>query len=241
MSDELYSDYVRREPHPRNAVFIEKWHGKLLKLALEDEHSVKRILEVGPGHGYFAKHCETNGLIYEFCDTSPAVFSKMQKLGYSGHLGPLSELLPNIGKFDMVYMSHVLEHSPSWIDARQLLDDCNKVLKNQGKLVIVSPDVLNWKHEFWNVDWSHGYPTSIRNITQLCSDLGFTNIEAKHHRNASTSVIVRAVFCILAKIPHRLIDRIISPTRYQFGDGFTYSWKAVFGWRQIFIKASTRV
>jgi hypothetical protein len=33
----------------------------------------------------------------------------------------------------MVYMSHVLEHSPSWIDARQLLDDCDKVLKNQGK------------------------------------------------------------------------------------------------------------
>jgi hypothetical protein len=31
MSDELYSDYVRREPHPRNAVFIEKWHEKLLK------------------------------------------------------------------------------------------------------------------------------------------------------------------------------------------------------------------
>jgi hypothetical protein len=79
MSDDLYSDYVRREPHPRNAVFIEKWHGKLLKLALKDEHSVKRILEIGPGHGYFAKHCETNGLFMNFV-TSPAVYNKMENL-----------------------------------------------------------------------------------------------------------------------------------------------------------------
>ena len=226
MSEDLYSDYVRREPHPRNAVFIAKWHGKLLRIALKDEYPVKRILEIGPGHGYFAEHCKSNGLIYEFCDTSPAVFNKMEELGYTGHL------------YDMVYMSHVIEHSPSWIDARKLLEDCRKVLNSNGRLVIVSPDLLSWKHEFWNVDWSHGYPTSVRNLSQLCSDVGYINIEAKHHRNGSSNIFIRGIFCLLAKIPHRPIDRLITPTRYRLGDGFVYSWKAVFGWRQVFIKAS---
>ena len=240
MSEDLYSDYVRREPHPRNAVFIEKWHGKLLRRALQGKHPIERILEIGPGHGYFAKHCKSKGLNYEFCDTSPAVFNKMQQLGYAGHLGLLSDLVPKLGKYAMVYMSHVIEHSPSWVEARQLLDDCRKVLNTHGTVVIVSPDVLNWKFEFWNVDWSHGYPTSLRNLSQLCSDVGCTDIEAKHLRNGSSNIVIRAVFCILAKVPHRLIDRIITPNRYRLGDGFTYSWKAVFGWRQVFIKASTR-
>jgi SAM-dependent methyltransferase len=241
MDEDLYSDYVRREPHPRNAVYIEKWHGKLLKLALKNENSISRILEIGPGHGYFAKHCVSSGLNYEFVDTSASVFKKMESLGYSGHLGLLSDLLPKLGKYDMVYMSHVLEHSPSWSEARQLLDDCRQVLSADGCLVIISPDVLNWKHEFWNVDWSHGYPTSIRNSSQLCGDVGFSSIDAMHHRNGSSNIIVRVLFTVLAKIPHRIIDRVISPDRYRLGDGFTYSWKVVFGWRQIFIKAKLKV
>jgi SAM-dependent methyltransferase len=238
MSEDLYSDYIRREPHPRNAVYIEKWHGKLLRHAINGKHPVNRILEIGPGHGYFAKHCKSNGLTYEFCDTSPAVFNKMQQLGFAGHLGMLSDLLPKLGKYDVVYMSHVLEHCPSWLEARQLLDDCRMVLNNGGSLVIVSPDVLNWKFEFWNVDWSHGYPTSIRNISQLCSDVGFTNIKAMHHRNGSSNIVVRSLFAVLAKIPHRIVDRVITPDRYQLGDGLVYSWKAIFGWRQILIKAN---
>jgi len=240
MDEDLYSDYVRREPHPRGAIFIEKWHGKLLKLALKNGHPVKRVLEIGPGHGYFAKHCVSSGLDYEFVDTSASVFKKMESLGYSGHLGLLSDLLPILGKYDMVYMSHVIEHSPSWIDARQLLDDCRQVLSATGSLVIISPDVLNWKNEFWNVDWSHGYPTSVRNISQLCSDVGFPVVEAMHHRNGTPNMVTRAVFTVLAKIPHRLIDRIATPTRYRMGDGFAYSWKGIFGWRQIFVKATLK-
>jgi predicted O-methyltransferase YrrM len=77
MSGELYSDYMQREPHPRNAVFIKKWHGKLLTLALKGvDYTPRSVLEIGPGHGYFAEHCRQAGLVYEFCDTSPAVVSR---------------------------------------------------------------------------------------------------------------------------------------------------------------------
>ena len=139
----------------------------------------------------------------------------------------------------VLQLSHVLEHSLTWLAAREMISTSKELLTENGFLVVVGPDALSWKKEFWNVDWSHGYPTSVRNISQLCSDVGFTDIEAKHHRNGSTNIFIRVVFCILAKAPHRLIDRIVTPTRYRLGDGFTYSWKAVFGWRQIFIKAST--
>jgi hypothetical protein len=239
MSTDLYSDYVRREPHPRNAVFIKKWHGKLLDLALKQSKSQpKRVLEIGPGHGYFAEHCRSRGLNYEFCDTSAAVVAKMSALGFHGHLGLVHELGDVLGKYDLIWMSHVLEHSPTWLSAREMIDAGRKHLTDQGFLVVVSPDILSWRHEFWNVDWSHGYPTSIRNVVQLCSDVGFNEINAFHHRNGSKNLITRLVFSAIALAPHRVIDRALTPSRYKVGDGFTYSWKAVFGWRQIFVMAS---
>ena len=239
MNTDLYSDYVRREPHPRNAVFIKKWQGKLLKLVLKhSDVRPSRVLEIGPGHGYFAEHCRLNGFDYEFCDTSNAVVEKMNELGFQGHLGLISDLRNTLGKYDLIWMSHVLEHSPTWIAAREMVDEARQHLTEHGVIAVVSPDVLSWKHEFWNVDWSHGYPTSVRNVVQLCSDVGFQKIAAFHHRNGSTSLATRMIFKIVSFVPHQIIDRVLTPSRSKVGDGFTYSWKAVFGWRQILVIAS---
>ena len=236
MSGELYSDYMQREPHPRNAVFIKRWHGKLLKLALKDlQHAPKSVLEIGPGHGYFAEHCRDAGFTYEFCDTSPAVLSKMGELGFRGHLGLVQDVAPNLGKYDMIWMSHVLEHSPTWLAAREMLATCRGLLSDDGFVVVVGPDSLNWRREFWNVDWSHGYPTTIRNVSQILNDVGYKKISAKHHRNASTNPLTKAFFTILAKVPHQLFDRLLTPKRQKIGDGLLYSWKAIFGWRQILV------
>ena len=109
VSGDLYSDYMRREPHPRNAVFIRKWHGKLLNIAIANRKSQPQsILEIGPGHGYLADHCRSLGIKYEFCDTSPAVVASMDAQGFKGYLGLVDQVAPQLGKYDMVWMSHVL-------------------------------------------------------------------------------------------------------------------------------------
>jgi hypothetical protein len=236
MSGELYSDYMQREPHPRNAVFIKRWHGKLLKLALRDIKSVpKSVLEIGPGHGYFAEHCREAGFTYEFCDTSPAVLSKMNELGFRGHLGLIQDVAPNLGKYDMIWMSHVLEHSPTWLAAREMVATCRDLLSEEGFVVVVGPDALNWRREFWNVDWSHGYPTTIRNVSQLYNDVGLKSVVAYHHRGGSERLTLKFTFAALSLIPHRLVDKVLSPGRYKAGDGYMYSWKVIFGWRQILV------
>lgn len=237
MSEELYSNYVSREPHPRNVRYIRRWHARLLSMALETTSPPRRILEIGPGHGYFAEVCRERGFDYYYCDTSPSVHRKMADLGFKGELGLVTEIADRLGEFDLIWMSHVLEHSPSWLDARSMVDCSRRLLSESGSLVVISPDLLSWKDEFWNVDWSHGYPTTIRNVSQLLSDVGFDDIVARSHRNGSTSLLQRALMVMLSFIPHRPIDRLITPGRHAVGDGMMYSWKVVFGWRQIFIRA----
>jgi hypothetical protein len=134
-------------------------------------------------------------------------------------------------------MSHVLEHSPSRLDARAMVDCVRRLLSDGGAVIVVSPDLLSWGDEFWNVDWSHGYPTTIRNLSQFLSDVGFSDIVARYHRNGSFSFVQRVLMATLSLVPHRVIDRILTPDRHSLGDGMLYSWKAVFGWRQILIRA----
>lgn len=234
MSDELYSNYVDREPHPKNAAFIKRWHARLLQMAIERGVRPSRLLEIGPGHGFFAEECRQRNIAYQYCDTSPAVHRKMQESGFLGHLGSLSELSRDDG-FDVIWMSHVLEHAPSWTDARQLVSDACGLLSDGGCVVIVSPDILSWRSHFWDVDSSHGYPTSIRNVAQLLTDVGMEHIVAAHHRNGSSGFLTRAAMWLLSLMPHVPLDRVLTPSRAALRDGMFYSWKAVFGWRQIMV------
>ena len=78
----------------------------------------------------------------------------------------------------------------------------------------------------------------VRNVAQLADDVGLSVINAKHHRNANFDIISKAAFSVLSVLPHRLIDCILTPERSKIGDGLLISWKAVFGWRQIFIVLS---
>ena len=242
MSDELYSNYIRRQPHARSERFISNWHLKLLRLALENKKTkVLNVLEIGPGHGYFAQHCISMGLNYEFIDNSKAVFNKLTELGMNGHLGLISEVSDQIDKkFDLIWMSHILEHSPTWVDARNLLNVARKLLAEDGSIVVIGPDAIHWRRQFWNIDATHGYPTTLRNVIQLCDDVGLQTSIAKHHRNASFGVFSRVIFLSLSCIPHTWVDRFLSPARARLGDGYLISWKAVFGWRQIFIIADKR-
>jgi SAM-dependent methyltransferase len=233
---ELYSNYIRREPHERGQRFISNWHKKLLKHALSDiEDPVKNVLEIGPGHGYFATHVVEMGIDYEFIDTSPSVHTKMKELGFDGYLGTVGDFAVSPKKFDLIWLSHVLEHSPTWVDARNLLSDIAGLLSPTGRIVIIGPDALRMGREFWNSDATHGFPTTLRNVLQLSDDVGLSMIHAKYHRNADFNIISKAVCFVVSTLPHRLIDRLLTPLRSKRGEGLLYSWKTVFGWRQIFI------
>jgi hypothetical protein len=135
----------------------------------------------------------------------------------------------------MIWMSHVLEHSPTWLAAREMVSMCQELLSDEGFVVTVGPDALSWRREFWNVDWSHGYPTTIRNVSQMYNDVGLRDITSLHHRNGSESSLVKFLFAFLSLSPHRIIDTVLTPSRSKIGDGLMYSWKAIFGWRQILI------
>lgn len=137
----------------------------------------------------------------------------MKDQGFDGHLGTVSDFLASSKKFDLIWLSHVLEHSPTWVDARQLLSDVAGLLSQTGTIVIIGPDAQCWRREFWNVDATHGFPSTLRNVVQLADDVGLSVVSARYHRNANFGIISKAALSILSVVPHRLIDHILTPER----------------------------
>ena len=233
-----YSEYIQdRKPSDFGNRLISNWHVKLLNFVIRRNELIpkQRFLEIGPGHGQFADCVFKKQFEYFFVDMSTSVYESMHSAGFSGHNGKLSELPDTFGNFDVIWISHVLEHCATWVEAREMIEQAKARLEKDGILTIVSPDILSYRAEFWSSDFSHGYPTSIRNVAQLMSDVGLKVIQSSHHRNGRFSPIGRLFPALVTLVPHNLIDLIISPKRRIKGEGFFYSWKSIFGWRQILV------
>ena len=233
--DDLYSNYLARIPSPFGEKLIRWWHSRMLARVSTIVGEPRRVLEVGPGHGYFAQECQTRSIDYYFCDNSGAVHHEMTAKGFSGSIALLQDLQVHDEPYDLIWMSHVLEHSPTWVDARSMLQSARHHIGESGSVAVISPDFLSWRRQFWNVDATHGFPTTVRNVVQLFNDVGLTVSVAKHHRGASFSLVVRGILSILCALPHGVIDSILDLERARVGEGYLSSWKAIFGWRQILI------
>jgi SAM-dependent methyltransferase len=240
--DNLYQNYMNRVPHSRSKKLLLWWHKRLLleygKYSGGQDLRGLRVLEVGPGHGQFAEVSQSIGLLYEFADISEPVYNEMISKGFVGTLGSIDNNVLHGREFDVIWLSHVLEHSPDWPSARKFLADLATLLAAGGHIVVVGPDYLSWKGNFFDGDATHGYPTTVRNVCQLFHDLNLHVMRTGHHRAGFFNPISRVIPCLFTLLPYRLIDRVISGQRSRTGHGFAYSWMTIFGWRQIFVVAS---
>ena len=232
-SDDYYSNYLERVPSSFGKKLLFAWHSRMLKITgIKPVDGHRRLLEFGPGHGWFAEVASSAGWQYQFEDISRPVALSMQEKGFT--LASPDEF----NAFDVVWASHVLEHTNSPSDARRLIQEMKLRLRKGGLLVIVSPDFMSWGKHFFDVDATHGYPTTIRTVTQLMKDIGLEVVSARTHRLGGTGVLRRFLSLLLTAIPTTPIDFFLSPERRKFRDGPFASWKAVLGWRQILVVAS---
>ena len=108
----------------------------------------RKILEIGPGGGKFLDFCKENRWSTFGLDVS----EKAKKvIADKGHKTVNWESISNYGKMDVVVMHHVLEH---FHDPNLRIRELKKVLKSNGKLFIVIPNIncflFKYYKEFYN-------------------------------------------------------------------------------------------
>lgn len=128
------------------------------------------VLEIGPGKGYFAKKCKESGFKYTAIEANKELCQLLQKQGFK----VIHKTVPPLcllSKFDVIIMTHVLEHMPTASSALELLEQCKRKLNKKGLLIISTPDITYFKEDFFGCDYTHEFPLSLNTLKQIYFDL----------------------------------------------------------------------
>ncbi len=110
-----------------------------------------RLLDVGCGDGGQLARLRVMGWQVEGQEIDPAAAEQARtQYGLQVHVGPLADLgLPD-STYQVVTMSHVIEHV---YDPVSLLKECRRILKPGGSVVAITPNVKSCGHERFRSNW----------------------------------------------------------------------------------------
>ncbi|MGM0673448.1 MAG: class I SAM-dependent methyltransferase [Spirochaetota bacterium] len=150
---------------------------------LEDSlNGARRFLDVGCATGMLLEHMKDRGWNVqgvEICE--PAARYGIDHRGVAIKVATLEESTLTAGSFDVVHLSHLIEHVP---DPRLFLEEAARVTKPGGYLVLVTPDLSGFQARLFGRRWrsaiaDHLHLFSYRIIRTLLADAGFEVVKKR--------------------------------------------------------------
>ncbi|MBP8302711.1 MAG: class I SAM-dependent methyltransferase [Phycisphaerae bacterium] len=172
-----------------------------------------RVLEIGPGRGLFAELCLEAGLRYVAVEPNATMAASLEQRGAEvirERVPPLPRLE---GRFDAVVMIHLVEHLNSMQEALALTTQVKAVLAPEGKVLVCSPDFLNWRKHFFNCDFSHNYVTTERRLHQLLLNGGFRHVRSRTLAGPLAGCPAVLVSGLAALLPFGLLNALLPDSR----------------------------
>ncbi len=194
------------------------------------------LLEVGTGSGRIARAAVAQGWKYEGVEPT-RVFAEATRAVDSSiviHDAALPDLPTELAdNFDAVLTMHVMEHAASPAEARAWAWALATCLNRGGSMLVVAPDVRDYRSGFWDADWSHGWPTTPARVSQLLEEVGLEVTKSTTMRAGSLSPW--SSMAILGElIPTRAVD---AATRRLTGRPLGTGMKIGFLWGMTFVIA----
>ncbi|MCZ7403147.1 MAG: class I SAM-dependent methyltransferase [Candidatus Methanoperedens sp.] len=126
------------------------------------------ILEIGPGKGGLAKKfIEMGYQNYDVVELNVLMRNNIARVVRKTKNYEIPELKEKDNSYDAIICCDVFEHLNDTKEAKLFISEVHRVLRNEGLIIIVSPDYLDWKRDFFNCDFSHSNITSVRRTIQL--------------------------------------------------------------------------
>lgn len=101
-------------------------------------HPGAKLLDVGFGDATFLECARTIGWEVVGIDPDPEVVTKARAIGLDVHAGGLEVFIGKACLFDVITISHVIEHVH---DPRGVLESCYRLLKPGGRLWLETPNI----------------------------------------------------------------------------------------------------
>jgi 2-polyprenyl-3-methyl-5-hydroxy-6-metoxy-1,4-benzoquinol methylase len=109
------------------------------------------MLDVGCGEGSVLKLARDLGWNAEGVDFDAQAVDTSRHKGLSVRLGRLADQHYANESFDLVLMSHVIEHVH---DPLATFVEIRRVMRSGGTMVITTPNAASWGHRYFDRDWA---------------------------------------------------------------------------------------
>jgi 2-polyprenyl-3-methyl-5-hydroxy-6-metoxy-1,4-benzoquinol methylase len=140
-----------------------------------------RLLEVGCGAGAMLETMKSRGWQVIGVDFDRRAVEAAREKGLTVHQGGVKEQNFCAESFDAIAMNHVIEHVA---DPRGLIDECKRILKKDGALVVITPNSTGRLHRIYGQDWRglepprHLHLFSITSLSRFLTTIGFSEVKA---------------------------------------------------------------
>jgi len=138
-----------------------------------------RLLDLGCGSGAKLKLMKELGWQVEGLDFDPAAVGQAREEGITVHFGTLEDQRLPDETFDAITASHFIEHLH---DPLRMLQECRRLLKPGGLLVVLTPNATSWGHRLYQADWRglepprHLHIFTPSSLAKMCRNAGL-NLE----------------------------------------------------------------
>lgn len=156
------------------------------------------VLEIGVGDALFASLFRTAfpAARYTAIEPNPTLAEHARGQGIeiiNASVPPFPDHLLQ-RRFDLIYLSHVLEHFVDHREVLSVLSALNRMLATDGKLVIFYPDWSDFKEDYFTVDYTHAYILNERRMRHILTDAGCSilrsiRVRGCFHDNPALSLV----------------------------------------------------
>lgn len=152
---------------------------------LEQFVNPSRLLEIGPGMGEVMQAAKQRGWQTMGLDISDYAVQRCNERGLPTQIGSLLDLPQDLGRYNAVFMKHILEHHR---DPFKALEQTKKLLEPNGFLFIIVPNLdykraqdLREKHKFFNYDYegrNHFVYFNPITLARALDHMGFEEVQS---------------------------------------------------------------
>jgi 2-polyprenyl-3-methyl-5-hydroxy-6-metoxy-1,4-benzoquinol methylase len=141
-----------------------------------------RLLDIGCGDGTMLEQAMSLGWSAEGVDFDSKAVDNARNKGLEVHLGAVEELNLPDDSFDLILMSHLIEHVH---DPIGLLRECRRLLAPGGKLIVATPNAESLGHAKFGANWlllhapRHLYLFNSANLAVMTRKAGFKKIQTR--------------------------------------------------------------
>lgn len=201
---------------PTDFVFMKKnFKKEVIRFYLSELKEGQVLLDLNAGLDGFYKEPEVEKNEYIALDQNRNVRSFLEKSGVRALDWDVPYIPLNDNSVDYVLSTPFIEHLPTYLEAVELLIEIKRVLKEDGRLLIIVPNYTNLKAIFYE-DYKHTWITTKKRVVDMLMDCGYGVTDTRYtigwitlKMNPFTSVARFFIAIFLGILRNHFVERIL--------------------------------